>query len=65
MSLVLVAIVKYMFLSLMQCKASQLVNVCMNVLCHFGLKWEQVLFPVDRVLRVVVYMVVQIPGIEQ
>ena len=34
----------------MQCMASQLVNVCMNVLYHFGLKLEQVLFPVDRLL---------------
>ena len=37
----------------------------MNVLYHFGLKMEQVLFPGDRVLGVVVYMVVQILGIEQ
>ena len=58
MSLVHVAVVKYIFLNLMQCKASQLVNVCMNVLCHCGPKQEQLLFPVNRVLRVVVYMVV-------
>ena len=37
----------------------------MNVLSHFGLKWEQVLFPVDGVLRIAVNMVVQILGIEQ
>ena len=65
MCLVLVVIEKYLFLNLMHCKASQLVNVCMNVLCHFGLKWEQVLFPVDRVVRFVAYMVVQMLGIEQ
>ena len=37
----------------------------MNVLCHFGLRWEHALFPVDRILRVVMYMDVQILEIEQ
>ena len=65
MSLIPVATVKYMFLNLMQCKAFELVNVYMNMLYHFDLEWEWVLFLVNRVLRVFVYMVVQTPGIEQ
>ena len=65
MSLVLVALRKYMFLNLMQYMASRIVNVHVNALYHFGLKLEQVLFLVDRVLGVVVYMVVQILGTEQ
>ena len=54
-----------MFLNSMQCMVSQLVNVCMNVLCHFSLKLEHILLPVDRVLRAVMYIVVQMLGTEQ
>ena len=37
----------------------------MNLFYHFNLQEEWVLLPVDRVLRVLVYAVVQTPGIEQ
>ena len=47
-----------MFLNVMQCIVSQLVNGFKNVLYYFDLKLEPVLFPADRVLKVVEYMVV-------
>ena len=58
MFLTLVVSGKCMFLNLKQSMVSRSANVCMTVLCHFGPKWELVLFLIGIVLRVVVYMAV-------
>ena len=61
---VFVLSMKYMFLSLMQCKVSLFLNMCETESVHFCLQLELGLFPFDRMSDAAECKAGQIMGIE-